>query len=207
MADRGRLRLGQVNLGGSATATKELASIGRSQGFDLAPRTVIENWTVHVGTSSSDHRLITYRFGGAKKLIARTTDGKARALSGSRNGLENVVSGLLLSEGHAVDVHGAMSGILKALCPDDDPSRDMEYHKLIRVAATLMPTGRNSKPISGDVLGGIVGSLPNTAQEVWKRVRLLFIPKGNGKPMTDPKTYRPFTLISRILGKYLNEYS
>ncbi|GBP42615.1 Retrovirus-related Pol polyprotein from type-1 retrotransposable element R1 [Eumeta japonica] len=114
-----------------------------------------------------------------------------------------------------------MSGILMALCPDDDPSRDEEYHRLARVAAMLTPTGRDSEPISGDVLGGIVESLPNTAPgmdgissrmvrhvwkaarpeftsvyercvkesvfpKVWKRGRLLVIPKGNGKPMTDP---------------------
>ncbi|GBP42616.1 Retrovirus-related Pol polyprotein from type-1 retrotransposable element R1 [Eumeta japonica] len=32
---------------------------------------IIEDWTMHVGTSSSDHRLIAYRVGGAEKPVAR----------------------------------------------------------------------------------------------------------------------------------------
>ncbi|GBP71810.1 Putative 115 kDa protein in type-1 retrotransposable element R1DM [Eumeta japonica] len=37
---------------------------------------------------------------------------------------------------------------------------------------------------------------------VWKSGRLLVIPKGNGKPATDPKAYSPITLLS-VLGKIL----
>ncbi|GBP65858.1 Retrovirus-related Pol polyprotein from type-1 retrotransposable element R1 [Eumeta japonica] len=37
---------------------------------------------------------------------------------------------------------------------------------------------------------------------VWKRGRLLVLPKGNGRAATDPKAYRPITLLS-VLGKIL----
>lgn len=37
---------------------------------------------------------------------------------------------------------------------------------------------------------------------VWKNGRLLVLPKGNGKPLTDPKAYRPITLLP-VLGKVL----
>ncbi|CAH4035810.1 unnamed protein product [Pieris brassicae] len=38
--------------------------------------------------------------------------------------------------------------------------------------------------------------------DVWKIGRLVVIPKGNGRPLTDPKAYRPVTLLS-VLGKIL----
>lgn len=38
--------------------------------------------------------------------------------------------------------------------------------------------------------------------DVWKEGRLLVLPKGNGKPLTDPKAYRPITLLP-VLGKIL----
>ena len=41
-----------------------------------------------------------------------------------------------------------------------------------------------------------------TFPEVWKDGRLIVLPKGNGKPLTDPKAYRPITLLS-VLGKIL----
>ncbi|GBP42612.1 hypothetical protein EVAR_87163_1 [Eumeta japonica] len=238
--------------------TRTLVGVREESNVDLTLSTrgvKIENRTVHVGTSSSDHQFITYRVGGAgesgvpavvvaesftdviihssKKCLGerkvseyhgyewwnakleqlRRTTAKnrklwqksrpvgrsERAASGRCRASKNVVSGLLFSEGHAVGVNEAMSGILRALCPDDDPSRNVQHHRLVRVAATLMPTSRDLEPIPRDVLGGIVGSLPNTAPgvfpEVWRRGRLLVIPKGNGKLITDPKAYRPITLL------------
>ncbi|XP_045781560.1 uncharacterized protein LOC123878428 [Maniola jurtina] len=38
--------------------------------------------------------------------------------------------------------------------------------------------------------------------DVWKEGRLVVMPKSNGKPLTDPKAYRPITLLP-ILGKIL----
>lgn len=38
--------------------------------------------------------------------------------------------------------------------------------------------------------------------EIWKSGRLVVLPKGNGKPLSDPKAYRPITLLP-ILGKIL----
>lgn len=38
--------------------------------------------------------------------------------------------------------------------------------------------------------------------DIWKVGRLLVLPKGNGKPLSDPKAYRPITLLP-ILGKIL----
>ncbi|GBP52924.1 Putative 115 kDa protein in type-1 retrotransposable element R1DM [Eumeta japonica] len=39
---------------------------------------------------------------------------------------------------------------------------------------------------------------------VWKSGRLLVIPKGNGRPVSDPKAYRPITLLP-VLGKILEK--
>ncbi|GBP65871.1 Retrovirus-related Pol polyprotein from type-1 retrotransposable element R1 [Eumeta japonica] len=160
-----------------------------------------------------------------------------RAASGRCLAPRNVVNGLSLAEGYACDTRGAMSGVLRALCPDDDPGRDTEYHVLVRLAAAMVPSGRDVDPLVGTELGGIVRSLPTTApgldgissrivKHVWKAVqpefvrlydrcviegvfpgvwksgRLLVLPKGNGRPATDPKAYRPITLLS-VLGKIL----
>ncbi|GBP63889.1 Retrovirus-related Pol polyprotein from type-1 retrotransposable element R1 [Eumeta japonica] len=38
--------------------------------------------------------------------------------------------------------------------------------------------------------------------DVWKSGRLIVLPKGNGRPLTDPKAYRPITLLP-VLGKIL----
>ncbi|GBP40845.1 Putative 115 kDa protein in type-1 retrotransposable element R1DM [Eumeta japonica] len=149
----------------------------------------------------------------------------------------SVVNGLALAEGYACDTRGAMSGVLRALCPDDDPGRDTEYHSLVRVTAATILSGRDAAPLGGVELGKIIGSLPHTAlgldgissriirhvwraaQEevtrvydrcviegvfpgVWKCGRLLVLPKGNGRAATDPKAYRPITLLS-VLGMIL----
>ncbi|GBP24849.1 hypothetical protein EVAR_14182_1 [Eumeta japonica] len=183
-------------------------------------------WTVNDQASSSDHRLITYRWIGtelraqsqfrigripwgasaarvAKSFTDVVTDtarvsGRAkaediwraenrnvkpsrlayRAASGRCLAQRGVVNGLALAEGYACDTQGAMSGVLRALCPDDDSGRDTEYHNLVRVVAATTPSG------------------------VWKCGRLLVLPKGNGRAATDPKTYRPITLFS-VLGKIL----
>ncbi|GBP63882.1 Retrovirus-related Pol polyprotein from type-1 retrotransposable element R1 [Eumeta japonica] len=162
-----------------------------------------------------------------------------RAASGRCRAPRNVVNGLALSEGFATDTAGAMSGMFRALCPDDCPAGDSGYYRLVRVAATLVPSGKDAGPVSSLGLGKIVGSLPNTApgldgissrivkhvwkavqQEfcevfdrcvkdgvfpgVWKSGRLLVIPKGNGRPVSDPKAYRPITLLP-VLGKILEK--
>lgn len=43
-----------------------------------------------------------------------------------------------------------------------------------------------------------------TFPPVWKDGRLLVLPKGNGRPLTDPKAYRPVTLLP-VLGKILEK--
>ncbi|GBP39493.1 Retrovirus-related Pol polyprotein from type-1 retrotransposable element R1 [Eumeta japonica] len=160
-----------------------------------------------------------------------------RAASGCCLGSRGVVNGLALADGYACDTRGAMSGVLRALCPDDDPGSDTAYYSLVRVAAATTPSGRDAAPLGSAELGKIIGSLPHTApaldgissriirhvwcaaqQEVvrvydrcviegvfpgvWKRGRLLVLPKGNGRAATDPKAYRPITLLS-VLGKIL----
>ncbi|GBP70322.1 Retrovirus-related Pol polyprotein from type-1 retrotransposable element R1 [Eumeta japonica] len=67
-----------------------------------------------------------------------------RAASGRCLAPRSVINGLSLAEGHACDTRGAMSGVLRALCPDDDPGRDTEYHVLVRLAAAMVPSGRDA---------------------------------------------------------------
>ncbi|GBP97336.1 hypothetical protein EVAR_103849_1 [Eumeta japonica] len=52
-----------------------------------------------------------------------------RAASGRCRAPRNVVNGLALAEGFAADTAGAMSGMLRSLCPDDDPAGDSGYHR------------------------------------------------------------------------------
>ncbi|GBP96305.1 hypothetical protein EVAR_7588_1 [Eumeta japonica] len=75
-----------------------------------------------------------------------------RAASGRCLAPRNVVNGLALAGSYACDTQGAMSGVLRALCPDDDPGRDTEYHSLVRVAAATIPSGRDAAPLGGACL-------------------------------------------------------
>ena len=160
-----------------------------------------------------------------------------RAASGRLRPPSRVINGTQLAEGFAATVGEAATGLLRSLCPDDDPSQDTAYHRQIRVAAALTPSGQAAPPLARDSLGSIIRSLPNTAPgldgisarmvmnvwsavpaevtavygkcvsegvfpDVWKEGRLLVLPKGNGKPLTDPKAYRPITLLP-VLGKLL----
>ncbi|GBP83126.1 Retrovirus-related Pol polyprotein from type-1 retrotransposable element R1 [Eumeta japonica] len=54
-------------------------------------------------------------------------------------------------------------GVLRALCPDDDPGRDTAYYSLVRVAAATTPSGRDAAPLVSVELVKIIGSLPHTA--------------------------------------------
>ncbi|GBP05253.1 Putative 115 kDa protein in type-1 retrotransposable element R1DM [Eumeta japonica] len=103
----------------------------------------------------------------------------------------NVVNGLALAEGFAVDTAGAMSGMLRSLCPDDDPAGDSGTIDWLGWRRRWSPPGMRGPCVKE-------GVFPN----VWKSGRLLVIPKGNGKPATDPKAYRPITLLP-VLGKIL----
>ncbi|GBP63829.1 hypothetical protein EVAR_48087_1 [Eumeta japonica] len=83
-----------------------------------------------------------------------------RAASGCCFASPSVVNGLALSEGFASDAEGAMSTIFRALCPDNDPGRDTEYHRLIRVAAALIPSGRDvPRKILEPILNKLVSGL------------------------------------------------
>lgn len=160
-----------------------------------------------------------------------------RAASGRLRAPANVVSGVQYAGECADDASGAMRALMRALCPDDDMSRDTAYHRQVRVMAALPPSGEDAPPIGEDALGSILASLRNTAPgmdgltariirrawprakaefvavygkcvaegvfpRVWKDGRLLVLPKGNGKPLSDPKAYRPITLLP-VLGKVL----
>lgn len=149
----------------------------------------------------------------------------------------NVVNGVTALGTDTSDVGGSMTTLMASLCPDDDPSTDTEYHRQVRVAASLVPSSMPSAGIDQVSLGRIIMSLPNTSPgmdgieaimvkhvwraaateltqvmnkcvsegtfpTVWKSGRLLVLPKGNGKPPTDPKAYRPITLLP-VLGKVL----
>ncbi|GBP63886.1 hypothetical protein EVAR_39548_1 [Eumeta japonica] len=86
-----------------------------------------------------------------------------RAASGRCLAPRGVINGLALADGYACDTQGAMSGVLRALCPDDDPGRDTAYHGLVRVAAAMTPSDRDAAPLGSAELGKIIGSLPHTA--------------------------------------------
>ncbi|GBP65881.1 Retrovirus-related Pol polyprotein from type-1 retrotransposable element R1 [Eumeta japonica] len=86
-----------------------------------------------------------------------------RAATGRCTAPRNIINGLALAEGFAGDTVGAMSGMLRPLCPDDDPARDTRYHALVKVMATMVPSGRDAVTVGGVELGRIVGSLSNTA--------------------------------------------
>ena len=160
-----------------------------------------------------------------------------RAASGRFRPPANVISGIRLAEGFAVDAGNAMDGLVRALCPDDDPTRDSSYHRQVRLMAACIPSGRDAPPPSVQDVEKIVKAMPNTAPgidgitarmighvwraasaeltralgmcvaegtfpDVWKDGRLVVIPKGNDRPLTDPKAYRPITLLP-VLGKLL----
>ncbi|GBP96776.1 Probable RNA-directed DNA polymerase from transposon X-element [Eumeta japonica] len=91
--------------------------------------------------------------------------------------------------------------MLQTLCLDNNSIKEMAYHMLVRITAGLVSSGKNAMPVSGRELGKIVESLPNTAlglngiswrtiKHAWKRYN-----QRNGKPVTDPKAYRPITLL------------
>lgn len=160
-----------------------------------------------------------------------------RAASGRLRPPPNVMNGIKLLEGHTHTATETMTGLLKTLCPDDDPASDTAYHRQVRIAAACAPPGDDCGPPTREALERIVKNLPNTApgmdgisarivkhawkvSEVemllmysaciaegvfpttWKTGRLVVLPKGNDKPLSDPKAYRPVTLLS-ILGKIL----
>lgn len=160
-----------------------------------------------------------------------------RAASGRFRPPRSVINGTKLCEGFAESVGDSMHGLMHALCPDDDPSRDTAHHRQIRILAACIPTGRDSPPLTAEQLASIIRGLPNTAPgadgvsarmlrhiwcsasseltyimgkcvsegvfpSVWKDGQLLVLPKGNGKPLSDPKAYRPITLLP-VLGKVL----
>ena len=162
-----------------------------------------------------------------------------RASSGRIRPPSNVLRGLrLLQEGgHTITSQETMTSLLSTLCPDDDPRQDTPYHRAVRMAAALSPTGSDSDPPSRKTLERIIKDLPNTAPgldglsakiirhayrasgaemllmytaclnegifpDVWKEGKLLVLPKGNDRPPSDPKAYRPITLLP-ILGKIL----
>lgn len=86
-----------------------------------------------------------------------------RAASGRFRPPPNVINGILTARGHTTDVRGAMQGLIGALCPDDDITKDTNYHRSVRMAAACIPSGKDAPPPSRQDLAGIVKDLPNTA--------------------------------------------
>ncbi|CAK1580295.1 unnamed protein product [Parnassius mnemosyne] len=86
-----------------------------------------------------------------------------------------------------------LGGIVKAL-PNTAPGLDGVSARIVRNVWNAAPREFHS------VYAKCVeeGVLPN----VWKDGRLIVIPKGNDKPLTDVKAYRPITLLP-VLGKLL----
>lgn len=160
-----------------------------------------------------------------------------REASGRRRPPSNVISGLKLAEGYTMKTGDTMAGLVGALCPDDDPGKDTPYHREVRCAAAIAPSGSDALAPSIDAVERIIRSLPNTAPgfdgvtsrivkwawkatgaemylmfskcvaegvfpDCWKLGQLIVLPKGNSKPLSDPKAYRPITLLP-ILGKVL----
>lgn len=86
-----------------------------------------------------------------------------RAACGRYRAPSNVVNGVEFAGRNSDDVSGAMSTLLRALCPDDDMSKDTPYHAQVRIMAALPPSGRDAEPATADALQAIVRSLRNTA--------------------------------------------
>ncbi|CAK1595986.1 unnamed protein product [Parnassius mnemosyne] len=86
-----------------------------------------------------------------------------------------------------------LGGIVKAL-PNTAPGLDGVSARIVRNVWIAAPREFHS------VYAKCVeeGVFPN----VWKNGRLIVIPKGNDKPLTDVKAYRPITLLP-VLGKLL----
>ncbi|GBP63877.1 hypothetical protein EVAR_39539_1 [Eumeta japonica] len=102
----------------------------------------------------------------SKKEKGMAGDGLAyRAATGCCLVPRSVVNGLALAKDYACETREAMSGVLRVLCPDDDPGRDTEYHSLVWVAAATTPSDRDAAPLGGVELRRIIGSLPHTARD------------------------------------------
>ncbi|GBP95202.1 hypothetical protein EVAR_68474_1 [Eumeta japonica] len=69
-----------------------------------------------------------------------------RAASGRKRAPRNVLNGIELSEVFVNSVDGAIMGMLKALCPNDDPGRDTAYHRFVRISATTCLSERMHCP-------------------------------------------------------------
>ncbi|GBP31136.1 Putative 115 kDa protein in type-1 retrotransposable element R1DM [Eumeta japonica] len=62
-----------------------------------------------------------------------------------------------------------MSGMLRALCPDDYPAGDSGYHRLVRIAATLVPSGKDARPQDGDRSQGLSPDDPTSSSRKGNR--------------------------------------
>ncbi|KAJ8706444.1 hypothetical protein PYW07_012522 [Mythimna separata] len=115
------------------------------------------DWKVHEGASSSDHRLITFQViaggtgGRGNCRGAEPTEEPVRFrdrgvdwlrfrqtiharmgrldLSKPAPFICRIINGTEPAEGFATTVGDAATGLLRVLCPDDDPLRDTPYHK------------------------------------------------------------------------------
>ncbi|GBP96675.1 Putative 115 kDa protein in type-1 retrotransposable element R1DM [Eumeta japonica] len=153
---------------------------------------------------------------GKLRRVAMWTLGIAyRAASGRCRAPRNVVNGLALSEGFATDTAGAMSGMLRA-CARMTVRRAIPgiigwsglrrfWSPPVRMRGPSRIVKHVWKAVQQEfceVINRCVkdGVFPG----VWKSGRLLVIPKGNGRPVSDPKAYRPITLLP-VLGKILEK--
>ncbi|GBP97344.1 Retrovirus-related Pol polyprotein from type-1 retrotransposable element R1 [Eumeta japonica] len=117
-----------------------------------------------------------------------------RAASGRCRAPRKVVNGLALSEGFATDTAGAMSGMLGRCARMTGRRATPGIIGWSELRRLWSPPVRMRGPCVKD------GVFPG----VWKSGRLLVIPKGNGRPVSDPKAYRPITLLP-VLGKILEK--
>ncbi|CAK1581283.1 unnamed protein product [Parnassius mnemosyne] len=88
---------------------------------------------------------------------------------------------------------GCLEGIVRAL-PNTAPGLDGIGAKIVKNVWRAAPREFHwvyAKCVEEGVI-----------PEVWKKGRLIVIPKGNDRPLTDPKAYRPITLLP-IFGKLL----
>ncbi|GBP97348.1 Retrovirus-related Pol polyprotein from type-1 retrotransposable element R1 [Eumeta japonica] len=132
-------------------------------------------------------------------LAYRTSAGRSKTPG-------NVINCIRFGEGSASSVDDAIKAMLYALLPDDDPATDSVHHRQIRIAALTSPSGAPAPPIrAGRAEMNLMyekcvreGIFPG----IWKEGRLVVLPKGNDRPATDPKAYRPLTLLP-VFGKIL----
>ncbi|GBP00473.1 hypothetical protein EVAR_1006_1 [Eumeta japonica] len=104
-----------------------------------------------------------------------------RAASWQRMASRNVVNELALSEGFTLNSRGAMSGLIYALCLDDDLSKDIDHHRLVgdNLLRFPFPAGVNTVVYADDVT--VLVKTPSRSEiKKWSQVAFDLIREWSG---------------------------